>query len=100
MRSPRASLAAGRGARCWPSICGDADREHVAQVLDRLALCLPATSLGDVYTIVAYPALASHRDLTPKERARAGIGDGLLRLSAGIEHVDDLIADLAQALAG
>jgi cystathionine beta-lyase/cystathionine gamma-synthase len=77
----------------------DADRGRVEQVLDRLALCLPATSLGDVYTLVAYPALASHRDLTPKERARAGIGDGLLRLSAGIEHVDDLIADLAQALA-
>jgi cystathionine beta-lyase/cystathionine gamma-synthase len=78
----------------------DANREHVAQVLDRLELCVPATSLGDVYTLVAYPALASHRDLTPKERARVGIGDGLLRLSAGIEHVDDLIADLAQALAG
>ena len=76
----------------------DADRARVFRFIDRLQLCLPATSLGDVYTLVAYPAMASHRDLTPKERARAGIGDGLLRLSAGIEHVDDIIADLAGAL--
>jgi cystathionine beta-lyase/cystathionine gamma-synthase len=78
----------------------DADRSRVFRFLDRLELCLPATSLGDVYTLIAYPAMASHRELTPKERARVGIGDGLLRLSAGIEHPDDIIADLAQALEG
>lgn len=77
----------------------DADRARVFRFLDRLELCLSATSLGDIYTIVAYPALASHRELTARERARVGIGDGLLRLSVGIEHVDDIIADLAQALA-
>jgi cystathionine beta-lyase/cystathionine gamma-synthase len=76
----------------------DADRARVFRFLDRLQLCLPATSLGDVYTLVAYPAMASHRELTARERARVGIGDGLVRLSAGIEHVDDIIADLAQAL--
>ncbi len=78
----------------------DADRERVFRFLDRLELCLPATSLGDVYTLVAYPAMASHRELTPRERARVGIGDGLLRVSVGIEDVDDLIADLTQALEG
>lgn len=77
----------------------DAGRERVFRFLDRLELCLPATSLGDVYTLVAYPAMASHRELTARERARVGIGDGLLRVSVGIEHVDDIIADLAQALA-
>ncbi|CAA9589276.1 MAG: hypothetical protein AVDCRST_MAG18-4589 [uncultured Thermomicrobiales bacterium] len=76
----------------------DANRARVFRFLDRLELCLPATSLGDLYTLVAYPAMASHRELTPKERARVGIGDGLLRLSAGIEHVDDILADLAGAL--
>lgn len=76
----------------------DADRARVFRFLDRLELCLSATSLGDIYTIVAYPVLASHRDMTPRERARIGIGDGLLRVSAGIEHADDIIADLAQAL--
>jgi cystathionine gamma-synthase/methionine-gamma-lyase len=76
----------------------DADRDRAHRFLDRLELCLRATSLGDVYTIVAYPPMASHRDLTARERARIGITDGLIRLSVGIEHVDDIIADLAQAL--
>ena len=76
----------------------DADRDRAYRFLDRLELCLRATSLGDIYTIVAYPPMASHRDLTAKERARIGITDGLIRLSVGIEHIDDIIADLAQAL--
>lgn len=78
----------------------DADRDHAHRFLDRLGLCLRASSLGDVYTIVAYPSMASHRELTPKERARIGITDGLMRISVGIEHVDDIIADLGQALDG
>ncbi|MDP9375864.1 MAG: PLP-dependent aspartate aminotransferase family protein [Chloroflexota bacterium] len=78
----------------------DGDRARVFRFLDRLELCLPATSLGDVYTLVSYPAMASHRELTPRERARLGIGDGLVRLSAGIEHIDDILTDLAQALDG
>lgn len=77
----------------------DADRARIFAILDRLELCLSATSLGDIYTLVAYPAIASHRELTGRERARVGIGDNLLRLSVGIEHVDDIIADLSQALA-
>jgi cystathionine beta-lyase/cystathionine gamma-synthase len=76
----------------------DADRARIFAILDRLELCLPATSLGDIYTLVAYPAIASHRELTVRERARVGIGDNLLRLSVGIEHVDDIIADLTGAL--
>ena len=76
----------------------DADRARIFAILDRLELCLPATSLGDIYTLVAYPAIASHRELTARERARVGIGDNLLRLSVGLEHVDDIIADLAGAL--
>jgi cystathionine beta-lyase/cystathionine gamma-synthase len=76
----------------------DADRARIFAILDRLELCLSATSLGDIYTLVAYPAIASHRELTGRERARVGIGDNLLRLSVGIEHVDDIIADLAGAL--
>lgn len=76
----------------------DADRARAHRFLDRLQLCLRATSLGDIYTLVAYPPMASHRDLTARERARIGVTDGLVRLSAGIEHADDIIADLAQAL--
>jgi cystathionine beta-lyase/cystathionine gamma-synthase len=46
-----------------------------------------------------YPAIASHRDLSPKQRQRLGIGDNLLRISVGIEAAEDIIADLDQALA-
>ena len=66
--------------------------------MNSLKMIVPATSLGDVQTMVLYPAMASHRDLSPKHRARLGIHDNLLRLSTGIEAVEDIIADLDQAL--
>lgn len=75
-----------------------ADKESVFRFMERLKLCLPATTLGDIYTLVLHPATSSHRALTPEARAQIGISDGLIRLSAGIEEVDDIIADLAQAL--
>ncbi len=58
-----------------------------------------ATSLGDVSTTISHPAKSSHRGLGAEGRAAAGIGEGLIRLSAGIEHIDDLLADLEQGLA-
>ena len=58
-----------------------------------------APSLGGVETLVSEPRLTSHASLTPDERARAGIPDGLVRISVGLEDGDDLIADIAQALA-
>ena len=69
-------------------------------VADRLQLFVLAPSLGGVESLVSQPALTSHRDLTPAERARRGISDGMLRLSVGLEAPADLIADLEQALAG
>jgi O-acetylhomoserine (thiol)-lyase len=57
-----------------------------------------STSLGDVFTSALHPATASHRDVAPARRRALGIADGLVRLSIGIEHVDDLLADLNQAL--
>lgn len=77
-----------------------ADKSTVFRFMERLKLCLPATTLGDIYTLVLHPATSSHRSLTPEARAQIGINDGLVRLSAGIEAVDDIIADLAQALNG
>jgi cystathionine beta-lyase/cystathionine gamma-synthase len=50
--------------------------------------------------MILYPAISSHRDLAPKQRLRAGIGDGLVRLSVGIEAMEDVISDLDQALRG
>ena len=76
-----------------------ADKAKAYRFMEALTLCLPATTLGDVYSLVLHPATSSHRGLTPEERARVGIPDGLVRLSTGIEAVEDIIADLEQALA-
>ncbi len=66
--------------------------------MDNLKLCVRATSLGDVYTLVSHSATSSHRELSPKRRRDLGIGDGLVRISVGIEDVIDIIADIEQAL--
>jgi cystathionine gamma-synthase/methionine-gamma-lyase len=76
----------------------DDTREGAFRVMNALRLCVRSTSLGDVFTSVLHPASASHRDLPPTRRAELGITDGLIRISVGIESVDDLIADIQQAL--
>jgi cystathionine gamma-synthase/methionine-gamma-lyase len=76
----------------------DAARPEVFKFMDALRLIVRATSLGDVHTMMLYPAMSSHRELSPKHRERMGIRDNLVRLSAGIESPEDLIADLEQAL--
>lgn len=76
----------------------DAGRAGVFAFLEKLRLVRPLPTLGDIVTEVLYPAIASHRALTPEQRADLGIGDGCVRLSAGIEAVEDVIADLEQAL--
>ncbi|NLG28668.1 MAG: PLP-dependent transferase, partial [Chloroflexi bacterium] len=63
-----------------------------------LRLVAPATTLGDTQSLVLYPAHSSHRALSAALRATVGIGEGLVRMSVGIEDVADIIADLAQAL--
>ena len=76
----------------------NAGREEIFRFVDSLELFLKATSLGDVQSLVLYPAISSHRDLSPKQRQRLGITDNLVRLSVGIEDAGDLQADLDQAL--
>jgi cystathionine gamma-synthase/methionine-gamma-lyase len=78
----------------------DADRAAAFRFMDALQLCAPATTLGDIYSEVLHPATASHRSLSEAERARIGITEGLVRLSAGIEACQDIQADLEQALRG
>jgi cystathionine gamma-synthase/methionine-gamma-lyase len=75
-----------------------AGQVEVFRFMESLELVLPATTLGDVYSLTLYPAHSSHRQVSPEVRAAIGIGDGLVRLSVGIEDADDIIADLAQAL--
>jgi cysteine-S-conjugate beta-lyase len=67
-------------------------------VLSALQLIMPALSLGGVESLACIPSRTSHRKLSPEDRQRAGISDGLIRLSVGIEEVEDLEADLTQAL--
>jgi cystathionine beta-lyase/cystathionine gamma-synthase len=76
-----------------------AGRAEVFRFMEALKMIVPATSLGDVHTMALYPAMASHREISAKMRHRLGIGDGLIRVSTGIEAVEDIIADLEQALA-
>lgn len=68
------------------------------RALDRLRLCSHSANLGDTRTIVTHPASTTHSKLSAAERAAVGIGDGLLRISVGLEQVADVIADLEQAL--
>ena len=56
-------------------------------------------NIGDAKTLACHPATTTHRQLSPEELAKAGVSEDLVRLSIGIEHVDDIIADLEQALA-
>ena len=75
-------------------------REAAFAFLQGLTLVTPATTLGDVYSLALYPAMSSHRGLSPQARREAGIGDGLLRVAVGIEDVEDIIADVDKALGG
>ena len=74
-------------------------RAAAFRFMNSLKLCVRSTSLGDVFTSVLHPATSSHRDLSPARRKALGISDGLIRISVGIESVDDIIADIEQALA-
>ena len=76
----------------------EAGREEVFRFMDSLQMIVRATSLGDVHTMMLYPTMSSHRELSPKHRLRMGIRDSLVRLSVGIEAPEDIIADLEQAL--
>ena len=75
-----------------------ANRAEIFRFMEKLQMVVRATSLGDVHSMILYPAMASHRDLSPKHRERLGIRDNLVRLSIGIEAHEDIVADLEQAL--
>jgi cystathionine beta-lyase/cystathionine gamma-synthase len=76
----------------------DANRDSVMAFMDRLEMVVCGTSLGDVHTLLLYPIISSHRDVSPKMRERMGIRENLVRLAVGIENVQDIIADLDNAL--
>jgi len=75
-----------------------AARDEVFRFMNALQMIVRSTSLGDVHSMMLYPVMSSHRDISPRHRERMGIRDNLVRLSVGIEAVEDIIEDLEQAL--
>ena len=74
-------------------------REAGARFLDALKLFIRLVNIGDVRSLATHPASTTHRQLSPDELAKTGVSEETVRLSIGIEHIDDIIADLDQALA-
>ena len=70
-----------------------------AVFLDNLKLIGHVANLGDARSLMLHPASTTHSQLTPEERAAAGIGEGMIRFSVGIENAEDIIADLDAAFA-
>lgn len=77
----------------------DGDIDTAKRFLSRCELFTLAESLGGVESLIEHPAIMTHASIPPEKRQALGIDDGLIRLSVGIEHVEDLQADLEYALA-
>ncbi len=93
----RRQMSAGGGIVTFEVAGGlDAGRRF----LDALQLCDIVANLGDVRSIATHPASTTHSTLSAEERLAAGITPGLVRISVGLEHIDDIIADIGQALIG
>jgi cystathionine beta-lyase/cystathionine gamma-synthase len=75
-----------------------ADQAAAGRFLERLRVARVATSLGGPETIVCHPATSTHASLTAREKSAAGVSDGLLRVSVGLEDLGDVVADFEQAL--
>lgn len=69
-----------------------------SRFLNALKMLSLTANLGDTRSIATHPASTTHAKLTPDARAQVGITDGLIRISAGLEHIDDIIQDIDQAL--
>lgn len=78
----------------------DGGLEAGVEMMNALQMIQRAVSLGDAETLIQHPASMTHSTYTPEERAAHGISDGLVRLSVGLEDLDDILEDLAQALPG
>lgn len=85
----------GLGATAPPfNRCVKAGRRFI----DALELFYHVANIGDARSLAIHPATTTHSQLTPQEQLATGVTDGYVRLSVGIEHIDDILADLDQAL--
>jgi O-succinylhomoserine sulfhydrylase len=73
-------------------------RKRAFHVIDSTLVCSVTTNLGDTKTTIAHPATTSHGRLTEPQRQAAGIGQSLIRMAVGLEHLDDIKADLLRGL--
>ncbi|MEO9961850.1 MAG: PLP-dependent transferase, partial [Nisaea sp.] len=74
-------------------------KEAAFRFSNALEIILISNNLGDAKSLITHPATTTHKNLTPEARTELGISDGLLRLSIGLEDVDDLLEDIEAALA-
>jgi len=73
-------------------------REAGAKFIDALQMILRVLSMGDAKSLACHPASTLHRQLTEEQKALAGVSEDLIRISVGIEHIDDIIEDVEQAI--
>jgi O-acetylhomoserine (thiol)-lyase len=73
-------------------------RDAGRKFIDSLKMFYHVANIGDARSLAIHPASTTHSQLTPEEQLQTGVTDGYVRLSVGIEHIDDILADLDQAL--
>ena len=98
---PQHELAMAQQSGCGGAVLSfdvEGGREQAWSVIDATRICSIAANFGDVRTIITHPASTSHGRLTEAQRQAAGIGQNMIRLGVGLEHLDDLKADLARGL--
>lgn len=88
-----------KGASSLVSFELDGDRAFCTKFIEKLKLLIHATNLGDVRSIITYPALTTHRQLSDEQLSAAGISSTFMRLSVGLEDIEDIMDDISQALA-
>ncbi len=96
-RRADAYLKGGYGGLCGFELKGGSDAGR--KFIDSLKMFYHVANIGDARSLAIHPASTTHSQLTPEEQAQSGVTPGYVRLSIGIEHIDDIIADLDQALA-
>ena len=96
-RRADAYLKGGHGALLGFELKGGSDAGRA--FIDGLKMLYHVANIGDARSLAIHPASTTHSQMTPEEQLKAGVTEGYVRLSLGIEHVDDIIADIDQALA-
>ena len=89
-------LTKGKGGLVGFELAGGAEAGRA--FIDQLKLIYHVANIGDSRSLAIHPASTTHSQLTPAEQAATGVSPGYVRLSVGIEHIDDIIADLDQAI--